>query len=126
MSCLRHIGTFSTISNHPIFYSAPHCLQAPVRDQLAVTSDCAGNGASIGDIAQTCGISEGTVLEYLEQCMTAILVLEPELVQNPTLGEIAQEKGFVWEGCYEMGDVWYMGDGTLLFTRPRGHRHKNP
>lgn len=63
------------IENHPVFQTQSNQPQTPVQTQLTVTlyhMGCFGNGASVPDIAQTAGISEGSVEDFTNQCHVAL------------------------------------------------------
>lgn len=109
----------SLIKDHPVFISRSSRPQAPVELQLAVTLYQAGhygNGSSVTDVARIAGILEGSVLNFSEQCKTAILSLEGQATRKPTSDEKEKEKEWVEDliGCPTFQDGWCTGDGTLV------------
>ncbi|KAG6897142.1 hypothetical protein C0992_003800 [Termitomyces sp. T32_za158] len=115
------------IEDHPIFQNDSNHSQASVEDQLAVTlfwMGRYGNGASVEDIAWIAGISEGSVLNYTEQCFTAIEALHGLFVRQMTSAEKEVEKEWMdkelgFKGLWQEG--WLMYDGTIvvLYCKPR-------
>ena len=83
------------IKDHPVFTNNLNVPQTPVEVQLAVTlyhMGCFRNGASIKDIAQTAGCSEGSVENYTEQCFSAIESLHDVFVRKLTPAKKEIEK----------------------------------
>jgi hypothetical protein len=116
-TAFRHI--LSLIHDHPVFTTRSNSTQAPVQYQLAVALYRAGrygNGASVQDVARTAGISEGSVVNFTNRCMRAILSLEPTIMQKITEEEKEMEKAWVEDqvGCPSFRDGWCTGDGTLI------------
>lgn len=110
------------IAPHPVFTSKSNNHQASVEEQLALflaKLGRYGNGASVGILARTFGVSEGSVSNYCKRCIVAILALEKATVVWPTAidrkriaGRVGQRFGF--PGC--VGFV----DGTLfpVYSKP--------
>ncbi|KAG5649709.1 hypothetical protein H0H81_002401 [Sphagnurus paluster] len=83
------------IKNHPVFYNQSQSAQAPVETQLAVTlyqMGRYGNGASVQEVARVAGISEGSVDNYTDRCLTAIESLHDIYIRPLTAGEKEVEK----------------------------------
>ena len=112
------------IEPHPIFQSGSQNAQVEVEIQLAVTLYRMGryrNGASVQEVARVAGISEGSVENYTERCLTAIESLHDMFVHQLTPEEKEQEKKWVdkhlgfkgtwWEG-------WVMYDGAIVVLYP--------
>jgi hypothetical protein len=71
------------IRDSHVFQNNSNMPQAPVKTQLAVTLYCLGrfgNAASIMDVACMAGILEGSVKDYTDRCIKAILPLHNDLV----------------------------------------------
>jgi hypothetical protein len=95
---------FSTIlqliENHPIFLNHSNNRQTPVEQQLAVTlyrMGHFGNAASVEDIAQIAGCSEGSVDNYTDRCFMAIESLHDLFVCQLTAAEKEGEKKWMDE-----------------------------
>ena len=126
---------FSTIlqliENHHIFLNHTNNGQTPVEQQLAVTlyqMGCYGNAASVEDIAQIAGCSEGSVDNYTDQCFTAIESLHDLFVHKLTAAEKEVEKKWMDENLGFKGkwqDGWLMYDGTIVvvFQKPGLNRN---
>ena len=109
---------FSTIlqliENHPIFLNHLNNGQTPVEQQLAVTlywMGHYGNAASVEDIAQIAGYSEGSVDNYTDQCFMAIGNLRDLFVCQLTVVEKEVEKKWMDENLGFKGkwqDGWLM------------------
>ena len=83
------------IKEHSIFHNSSNNPQAPVEQQLAVTlfrMGRFGNAASLEDIAQEAGCSEGTVELYTNRCFEAILSLHDLFIHPLTKDEKEQKK----------------------------------
>ena len=65
---------------------------------------CYGNGASLEDISQIAGISEGSVELFTERCFEAIESLHDIFVHLPTAEEKEAEKLWI--------DTWVGFQGT--------------
>jgi len=108
------------IKGHPIFQSGSHNAQIPVEVQLAVTlyrMGRYGNAASVEDVAQVAGCSEGSVKNYTDCCLQAIESLHDLFVQPLTDGEKEKEKEWIdnelgFKGTWREG--WLMYDGTIV------------
>ena len=84
------------IQDHAVFMSdgdaASGSAQTPVEIQLAVTlyrMGRYGNGASVMDVANWAGVSEGSVLNYTKRCLKAIESLQQTFVRK--------EYGYSWK-----------------------------
>ena len=83
---------------------------------------CYGNGASIQDIAQAAGCSEGSVENYTSRCFDAIEELQEFFIRNLTPEEKKQEKKWIneqlgFKGAWREG--WIMYDGTIVMLHQR-------
>ena len=90
----------SFIHDNPVFHNNSNNPQAPVQTQLAVMLYCLGrygNGASLEDVAQTAGISEGSVENYTNHCIDAIEDLHNIFVRPLTREEKEIEKKWMDE-----------------------------
>jgi hypothetical protein len=114
------------IEEHPVFTNNSNNAQTPVEQQLAVTlfrMGRYGNGASLEDIAQQSGCSEGSVEKYTDRCFEAIKSLHDLFVRRPALAEKEVEKKWIDEHLGFRGkwrDGWVMYDGTIivLYKKP--------
>lgn len=115
------------IEHHPVFQNNSNNPQAPVREQLAVClyrMGRYGNGASLGDIARMAGISEGSVVNYSNHCIEAIMSLHEIFVRKLTDEEKEVEKTWMDNHLGFTGshwrDGWLMYDGTIvvLYAKP--------
>ena len=114
------------IEDHPIFVNNSNNTQAPVESQLAVTLYCMsryGNAASVEEVAQIAGCSEGSVENYTHRCFTVIEALHDLFVQQLSPAEKEVEKEWVnaqvgFHGTWREG--WIMYDGTIvvLYKKP--------
>jgi len=81
------------------------------------------NDASVMDIAQKCGISEGSVLDYMARCLTAIESLHGMFVQKLTEEEKEVEKAWIekevgFKGLWREGYLMYDGTIIVLYSKP--------
>jgi len=114
------------IHDHPIFYNNSNNPQTDVQTQLAVTlyrMGRYGNGASLEDLAQDAGFSEGSIENFTEHCFTAIEGLHDTFVRQLTPQEKEVEKRWMDEHLGFVGtwrEGWIMYDGTIvvLYKRP--------
>ena len=126
---------FSTIlqliENHHIFLNHSNNGQTPVEQQLAVTlylMGCYGNVASVEDIAQIAGCSEGSVDNYTDQCFTAIESLHDLFVHQLTAAEKEVEKKWMdenlgFKGKWRDGWLTYDGNIVVVFQKPGLNRN---
>jgi hypothetical protein len=66
------------IAGNPVFANRSDHQQAPVETQLHLALHrfgCNGNGVSIGKVARRFGVSEGTVMNYTDRVVAALLAL---------------------------------------------------
>ena len=88
------------IENHPVFLNHSNHAQTAVEQQLAVTlywmGHC-GNAASVEDVACLAGCGEGSVINYTDQCFTAIESLHDLFVHHLTPAEKEIEKRWMDE-----------------------------
>jgi hypothetical protein len=115
-------GLVKLLEPHEVFRSRSRNPQGSVEDQLAVFLSKLGrfgNGGSVGILARFFGVSEGSVANFCQRCIVAILSLEKMVVVWPDSGErsatsrrLASRFGF--PGC--VGFV----DGTLfpVYAKP--------
>ncbi|KAE9269843.1 hypothetical protein PR003_g31017 [Phytophthora rubi] len=78
------------IKDNPVFYNDSPCPQAPVWIQLAVALDRFGNygsGASLSRSQELWGIGEGTVDDYTDRVVKALLELSTDYIWWPTEAE---------------------------------------
>ncbi|KAF8587814.1 hypothetical protein K439DRAFT_1645760 [Ramaria rubella] len=75
-----------------------------------------GNGASVTDLAQIAGVSEGSVEKYTERCQKALLAQHDQFVHILTHEEKETEKCWVEQesGCIGWREGWLMYDRTLV------------
>jgi hypothetical protein len=115
---------FSTIlqliENHHIFFNHSNNGQTSVEQQLVVTlyqMGHYGNAASVEDITQIAGCSEGSVDSYTDRCFTAIESLHDLFVHQLTAAEKEVEKKWMDENLgfkEKWQDGWLMYDGTVV------------
>ena len=94
--------------------------QAPVQEQLAVTSYCFGhngNAASLQSITNWAGIGKGTVELYT--CQVTIALLWPEFMKNAVCQPNNEKKGAAkkWVqdySCRAWWNGWCFVDGILI------------
>ena len=114
------------IENQLVFFNHSNHAQPTVEQQLAVTLYRMGhccNAASVEDVAHLAGCGEGSVINYTDQCFTAIESLHDFFVHCLTPAEKEIEKRWMDEnlgfrGMWQNG--WLMYDGTIvvLFQKP--------
>lgn len=118
------------VEGHPAFTSHSNKTQTPVEIQLAVTLyriGRYGNGASVTDVANWAGISEGSVENYTKRCLLAIESLQKRFVRCLSDEEKEKEKRRVEQEIGFSGGLWREGwamyDGTIvvLFRCPEQH-----
>lgn len=113
------------ISDHPVFQNNSHCQQTPVSTQLAITLyrlGHYGNSASVRDVAQNFGFSEGAIENFTQRCFTALESLHDVVVRQLTPEEKEVEKQWIdahvgFRGLWREG--WIMYDGTIVVLHER-------
>ena len=108
------------ISDHPVFRNNSHHQQTPVSIQLAITLyrlGHYGNSASVHDVAQNFGLSEGTIENFTQRCFTALESLHDGVVRQLSPEEKEVEKQWIdahvgFCGLWREG--WIMYDGTIV------------
>jgi hypothetical protein len=86
MDQVSFLRLLSKIEDHPIFHNASFFEQEKVWIQLAVALNrlgCCGNGISIGRVARFHGYSTGSVFNFTERVITAIVSLIGQYVYWP-------------------------------------------
>jgi hypothetical protein len=71
------------IAESPVFANGSTHQQAPVETQLHLALyrfGCDGNGVSIGKVARRFGVSEGTVVNYTDRVITALVALRSQYI----------------------------------------------
>ena len=117
------------ISSHPIFHNDSDNCQAPVAIQLAVFLFCAGhygNAASLEDVAQWAGFSMGSVVNFSNRVMMAILDEHDTFVNMPPPPPMTQR---IWrELAPSLNHVHAPHGGTVcsLWTVHPFHSSKSP
>ncbi|MBW0572747.1 hypothetical protein O181_112462 [Austropuccinia psidii MF-1] len=116
---LLHI--YEMIQNSPLFKNQRNCPQLDVCLQLAPTLErlgCNGNGASLGFLARSHGISRCSVVSSSQRFIEALLALGPQLVKWPNEGRRSQiSASMAGEGF--PGCVGFLDGTTIpLFQRP--------
>lgn len=111
------------IEDHLVFQNNSNNPQTPVHTQLAVTLyrlGRYGNAASVKDIAMFLGISEGSVENFTDRCITAIKSLHDVFLRALTAAEKKTEKQWILDemGPEFEGSLWCEGylmyDGTIV------------
>ena len=113
------------ISNHPVFQNQSHNQQTPVWIQLAITLyrlGHYGNSASVRDVSQNFGFSEGAVEKFTQRCFTVLESLHDDVVRPLTQEEKEVEKQWIdahigFRGLWHEG--WVMYDGTIVVLHER-------
>jgi hypothetical protein len=113
------------IGDHAVFQNCSHIQQTPVWIQLAITLyrlGHYGNSASVHDVAQNFGFSEGAVEKFTECCFTALESLHDMVVRPLTQEEKEIEKQWIdahvgFCGLWREG--WVMYDGTIVVLHER-------
>jgi len=113
------------ISNHPVFQNQSHNQQTPVWIQLAITLyrlGHYGNSASVRDVSQNFGFSEGAVEKFTQRCFTVLESLHDDVVRPLTQEEKEVEKQWIdahigFRGLWREG--WVMYDGTIVVLHER-------
>ncbi|KAF8294149.1 hypothetical protein DL93DRAFT_2127591 [Clavulina sp. PMI_390] len=108
----------SLINDDPVFQNNSNITQIDPRYQLAIALyrfGHYGNAASVQQVAQWAGCSEGLVVLSTYRVMTALLRLSEHAMASPTDAEIARSKAFVAKAsCAAWRDGYCMVDGTLI------------
>ncbi|POS84028.1 hypothetical protein EPUL_004548 [Erysiphe pulchra] len=89
------INLWNEIKNHPVFQNNLVCRQRHSLLQLAVALErfgSYGNGASLGRIARTYGIGQGTAIVYTKQVITAVRELRDQYLAWPDANRISNEE----------------------------------
>lgn len=113
------------LGDHAVFQNNSHNRQTPVWIQLAITLyrlGHYGNSASVRDIAQNFGFSEGAVEKFTQRCFTALESLHNAVVRGLTPEEKEVEKKWIdahvgFHGLWREG--WVMYDGTIVVLHER-------
>ena len=113
------------LSDHPAFQNHSHNRQTPIWIQLAITLyrlGHYGNSASVRDVAQNFGFSEGAVEKFTQCCFTALESFHDMVVRPLTPGEKEVEKRWIdahvgFRGLWREG--WVMYDGTIVVLHER-------
>ena len=113
------------LSDHPAFQNHSHNRQTPIWIQLAITLyrlGHYGNSASVRDVAQNFGFSEGAVEKFTQRCFTALESFHDMVVRPLTPGEKEVEKRWIdahvgFRGLWREG--WVMYDGTIVVLHER-------
>ncbi|KAI5803242.1 hypothetical protein EDC01DRAFT_611807 [Geopyxis carbonaria] len=102
-----------TIIDNPVFYNISTQEQTPARYQLAVYLYCPGGGSSGSTLrlATSVGIGEGSVKNFCNRVVAALLSMRSKLIWWPTIDEknaikqgiCAASKG-VFPGCVDFID----------------------
>ena len=114
------------LDSHAVFQNQSHHQQTPVWIQLAITLyrlGHYGNSASVRDVAQNFGFSEGTVENFTQRCFTALESLHNAVVRPLTREEKEVEKQWIdahvgFRGLWREGWVMYDGTIAVLHERP--------
>ncbi|KIO04663.1 hypothetical protein M404DRAFT_142786 [Pisolithus tinctorius Marx 270] len=115
------------ISSHPIFHSSSENRQLLVAIQLATFLFCAGhygNAASPEDVAQWAGVSVGSVINFTNRVMVAILDEHDTFVNIPPHDSEDMERACtfteLWT-CPAWRNGVFAADGSsiLLFKKPQ-------
>ena len=104
------------IQGHHVFQNNSIMPQHPVEVQLLValrSFGAYGNGASIGHIARYFRVSEGTVVNFTNRCIDAILSLKSDYLQWPTAEQRNEISRRVFERSGLPSCVGFV-DGTLF------------
>lgn len=115
------------IKDHSIFHNNSHCPQFPVHIQLAVflfRLGHYGNSVAPEVTAEWAGVSIGSVVNFTNRCLIAVLSLHDEFVQFPD--DVEKEKAKAYTAthtCPEWRNGWVLVDGTKfkLFQKPGMH-----
>lgn len=97
------------MKDHPVFHNNSTQEQIPVDYQLAITlyrMGRFGNGASIEDIANIAGISEGGVLRCTRHCFDAIDALHDIFVRPLSNDEKEAQKRWVDQQIGFENSLW--------------------
>ena len=114
------------ISGHAVFQNQSHNRQTPVWIQLAITLyrlGHYGNSASVRDVAQNFGFSEGGVEKFTRRCFAALESFHNAVVRPLTEQEKEVEKEWIdahvgFRGLWREGWVMYDGTIAVLHERP--------
>lgn len=80
----------NTIQNHQVFQNNSYNKQQPVWIQLLVALErfgFDGNSCSVGKVARSLGIGNGTVVLYTTRVIEAILSIHDEMIKWPSRNE---------------------------------------
>ena len=116
----ENVTLINLIGDHAVFQNCSHIRQTPVWIQLAIALyrlGHYGNSASVRDVAQNFGFSEGAVEKFTERCFTALKSLHDMVVRPLTREEKEIEKQWIdahvgFHGLWREG--WVMYDGTIV------------
>ena len=104
------------ITDHPVFQNNSRNTQREVWIQALVALEklgCEGNGASVGRIARSAGIGNGTVTLYTSRFVTAILDLRKEFIKWPGRRE-RQRIAARFQNQYHLPNAVGIVDGTHI------------
>ncbi|EGN97083.1 hypothetical protein SERLA73DRAFT_57521 [Serpula lacrymans var. lacrymans S7.3] len=117
------------LKDDPSFHNNSNNPQAPAKQQIA----CAmfrfghyGNAASIEDTATLAGVSTGSIVNYTEQVMIAILNRHDLYIKFPQDGDADKKKAKEWvrsrtTRAWEGGWLCADGSGFNLYQKPGLH-----
>ncbi|KAE8230518.1 hypothetical protein CF326_g4475 [Tilletia indica] len=91
----------SRLSAHPTFNPA-HGRMAPIEDQVAIALfrfGHDGNGASVGNVAELCAYSEGSIVNFTRRTVKALCALETSVLCWASESEKEQSKAWVQDRC---------------------------
>ncbi|MBW0471447.1 hypothetical protein O181_011162 [Austropuccinia psidii MF-1] len=113
---------YNLIQNRKLFKNQSNCPQLDVCLQLALTLEQLGfngNGASLGWIARSYGISQGAVVSSSQKVIEVIFALQPQLVRWPKeAGQIEIGTGMGLEGF--PGCIGFLDGKTIPLLQTPG------
>ncbi|KAH9816178.1 hypothetical protein DFH28DRAFT_1125633 [Melampsora americana] len=104
------------ISDNPVFHNNSNCPQAPVAWQLLVAManfGLSGNGGQSQIIAELFKMAEGSVENYTNRCIEALVALESTYVKWPTPEEQAEISAEIGGNSFFKKCVGFI-NGTLI------------
>ena len=111
------------IENHPVFHNNSRNPQRDVWIQILVALErlgCQGNGASVGRIARSNGIGDGTVVLYTNRVMLAVLSIENEYIRLDNVLE-RQQTSLRMNTKYGFFGCVGVADGTHIILNQKPH-----